>query len=84
MTDWEVRANLVQLVTLPWAAGSQIFFSSPTLRPTELFFGVDYNRETIKGQSAIQYILRYSFASISEELMGREASVMSVSPAQNF
>jgi len=72
-----------QLVTLPWAAGSQIFFSSPTLRQSTEFFGVDYNRETIKGnrQFNIFYVILLQ-SSISEELMGREACNVSFTRAE--
>jgi len=68
MTDWEVRANLVPISNF-LGSWLQIFFSSPTLS-LQNYFGVDYNRETIKGnrQFNIFYVILLQ-SSISEELI---------------
>ena len=74
------------LATLPWAAGSHIFFSSSTvICLRKAFFGLTTTVIASKATGSSKYLMP-ALAQISISLlrMGREAPEISTSPRQNF
>src|SRR5688572_17563132 len=71
---------------LPWAAGSHIFFnSSIVMQVIQSFFGfTTILRASYATGSSMNEMPLAAHASISEALIGRDASLMSISPLQNF
>jgi len=71
-------------VIFPWAAGSQIFFNSPTVM-SPVILRMNGDCKGIKGNGSSMYLTPPLLqAAISSVRIGREALLMSVSPAQNF
>ena len=76
-----------QLVTLPCAAGSHIFFSSATVMlSTKVFFGLTTTVSASKATGSSMYSMPALPAVVHLALRGSAArrSEMSVSPRQNF